>query len=144
MLSTCFHNSKILTLLKLLMSIAFGQNRLDFTLKIERLLSSQAIYVAWQQSHACINFAYNTNLQLVWFIKSHFTPDRSYNAWFEPLTQHVSWIWLITFNSIKLKFWAVKALMKGSLLLEIIVDLLSNFYYDTSFFKNEDSRAKSK
>ena len=34
-LSTCFHNSKILKLLKLLMSIAFGQNGLDFALKIE-------------------------------------------------------------------------------------------------------------
>ena len=32
---TSIHNTKILKLLKLLMSIAFGQNRLDFALKIE-------------------------------------------------------------------------------------------------------------
>ena len=48
MLLTCFHNSKILKLLKLLMSMAFGQNGLDLALKIEKPLSSQAVYVAWQ------------------------------------------------------------------------------------------------
>ena len=49
-LSTCFHNnSKILKLLKLLMSMAFGQNGPD--LKIEKLLSSQAVSAAWQQTH---------------------------------------------------------------------------------------------
>ena len=48
MLSACFHNSKILKLLKLLKSMAFGQNGLDFGLKIEKPLSSQAVYVVWQ------------------------------------------------------------------------------------------------
>ena len=51
MLLTCFHNSKILKELKLLMSMAFGQNGLDFILNIEKPLSSQAVYVVWQQSH---------------------------------------------------------------------------------------------
>ena len=45
MLSTCFHDSEILKLLKLLMSMAFGQNGLDFALKIEKPISSQAVYV---------------------------------------------------------------------------------------------------
>ena len=36
------------------MSMAFSQNRLAFALKIEKPLSSQAVYVAWQQSHAYI------------------------------------------------------------------------------------------
>ena len=40
MLSTYCHNSKI----PKLMSMAFGQNGLDFALKIEKLLSSQAVY----------------------------------------------------------------------------------------------------
>ena len=48
MLLTRFHNLKILTLLKLLMSMAFGQNGLGFALKIEKPNSSQAVYVAWQ------------------------------------------------------------------------------------------------
>ena len=34
--------------------MAFGRNGLDFVLKIEKPLSSQAVYVAWQQSHALI------------------------------------------------------------------------------------------
>ena len=54
MLSTWFHNSKILKLLKLLMSMAFEQNGLDFALKIEKPLSNQAVYVAWPQSHSYI------------------------------------------------------------------------------------------
>ena len=52
MLSTSFHNSKILKQLKLLLSMAFGQNGPEFVLKIEKPLSSQAVYVVWQQWQA--------------------------------------------------------------------------------------------
>ena len=36
------------------MSMAFGQNGLDFALKIEKPLSSRAVYFVWQQSHSQI------------------------------------------------------------------------------------------
>ena len=71
MLSICFDNSKILKLLKLLMSTAFEQNGPDFALK-SRLVAKLFMLVA---TVTRINFAYITNLQLVWFIKSHFTAD---------------------------------------------------------------------